>query len=574
MSQADELGVFATILGGCLRLIRYGGADYVVRTKFESGSEREFDRVDFSDVRVIGVWGRGCCIWATVVCPPRGLELQRRCADSEHGDLSHSLQSDEISVRLLDRVDHRMREQESFEVVAAGTASGRTRLRVFDGASWQPAAEVPNETAGGFFFGPHGVFLNVRDRVHGSLSITHVDVASSTTTDLLNLSPFSNDRGLGGSGGYLLCASSAMRGTGLFVLDVGSLRARRIEAAEFRRDQTMAIRGANPAGVVGTQQNGTTLDLFEIDLADAEIRTLESLPNAAAVGGVAHHDGDYWSVITRPWQAPQFQKVDGTRARRATPRGVRNVQCADGCEVFEMRSRRRSRGTFLFLHGGPVEQFGSSVHWACQLAVSLDLDLLAPNFFGSVGYGVEFSEHVFGSAGEADVRQVVESLNELAPSDRPLIIGGESYGAWLLQRVLQQLARPVLATISVSGLIDFAPSDTLLPKRTVDFMTALIGTEPRPERSNLSTAPANALFVHGVADPRIPVEYFRQSVSRLATTGAWSDTRIEVLELPGEHSLGRDRRLVSAVEKFLHQTLQPKVPSSCPGIAGVNEIAP
>ena len=198
------------------------------------------------------------------------------------------------------------------------------------------------------------------------------------------------------------------------------------------------------------------------------------------------------------------------------------------------------------VHGGPTGQFFRSFDPYAQFLTDHGFVVLEPNIRGSTGYGVEFRDmnrYDWGGGDLEDVAAGAEYLKSLpfVDSDRIGIFGG-SYGGYMT--LMQAVKKPNLwkAAVSWVGISDL---HRLYEKSMEHFKYYLRWHMGDPEenrdlwreRSALTHAAnlkTKLLLVHGVNDPRCPVEQSRLFRDRLIELGYKEGEDFEYVELTGE----------------------------------------
>jgi len=200
----------------------------------------------------------------------------------------------------------------------------------------------------------------------------------------------------------------------------------------------------------------------------------------------------------------------------------------------------------VVVHGGPTAQFFRSFDTYAQFLVDNGFVVLEPNIRGSTGYGVEFRDmnrYDWGGKDLEDVAAGAEYLKALPFVDpERLAVFGGSYGGYMT--LMQVVRKPELwkAAVSWVGISDL---EKLYEKSMEHFKYYLrwhMG-DPRKneelwrERSAITYAcntRAKLLLVHGVNDPRCPIEQSRMFRDKLVELGYKEGEDFEYVELSGE----------------------------------------
>lgn len=225
----------------------------------------------------------------------------------------------------------------------------------------------------------------------------------------------------------------------------------------------------------------------------------------------------------------------------------------------------------VIVHGGPTGQFFRAFDPYAQFLVDLGFVVLEPNIRGSTGYGVEFRDmnrYDWGGADLEDVAAGAEYLKALpfVDPDRIGVFGG-SYGGYMtLMQVVKKpdLWKAAVAWVGISDLL------RLYEKSMEHFKYYLrwhLG-DPQEnaslwrERSAINYAEnlkAKLLLVHGVNDPRCPVEQSRLFRDRLIELGYKEGKDFEYVELAeeghGSSDIGHKIRTYTLLADFMEKNL-------------------
>lgn len=198
------------------------------------------------------------------------------------------------------------------------------------------------------------------------------------------------------------------------------------------------------------------------------------------------------------------------------------------------------------VHGGPTGQYTGSFDELSQHLVSRGFVVLQPNVRGSTGYGAEFRDLNRTDWGGGDLKDIVAGRQYLAelPFVDPERIGvwGGSYGGFMTY--LATVKEPELwkAACAWVGISDLERLYEESREHYRYYFREQMGDpnthrELWRDRSAIRFADrlrARLLMVHGVNDPRCPVDQARLYRDRLIELGRKEGTDFEYVELTEE----------------------------------------
>ncbi|TMB60149.1 MAG: S9 family peptidase [Chloroflexi bacterium] len=200
----------------------------------------------------------------------------------------------------------------------------------------------------------------------------------------------------------------------------------------------------------------------------------------------------------------------------------------------------------VHVHGGPTGQWFRAFDPFAQFLADRGFVVIEPNIRGSTGYGVAFRDAALKDWGGADLEDIAaaaEYLKSLPYVDKSrLVVFGGSYGgfmSFIAATKKPDIWRAAVAWVGVSDL------HKLYEKSMEHFKYYFREQMGDPEkdralwrdRSAVEFAEnlrAKLLMVHGVNDPRCPVEQSRVFRDRLVELGRKEGTDFEYVELTDE----------------------------------------
>jgi dipeptidyl aminopeptidase/acylaminoacyl peptidase len=203
----------------------------------------------------------------------------------------------------------------------------------------------------------------------------------------------------------------------------------------------------------------------------------------------------------------------------------------DGLEVQGWLYRaHQSIGTVVLVHGGPTSHSEDRFNAQVQYFVYRGFDVLAPNYRGSTGFGVEFQERIkadgWGGREQEDIRTGIEALIRTGIA-RPGRVGvtGTSYGGysawWAITHYPPDL---VAAAAPVCGMTDlivdyYATRPDLRP-----YSEEMMGGSPeevpevyrdRSPINHVRNIRGQLLIVQGLKDPNVTADNVHAVVKEL-----------------------------------------------------------
>ncbi len=218
-------------------------------------------------------------------------------------------------------------------------------------------------------------------------------------------------------------------------------------------------------------------------------------------------------------------------------------------------SPRKKYPAIIEVHGGPMTQYGYSFFLEMQLLAAKGYVVFYGNPRGSLGYGRDFAEAIYGDWGNRDFADVMAGADYLADlpfvDERRLGITGGSYGGYMTNWAVGHTRR-FKAAVTQRSVVDLVPffgsSDIGF------FFYQAFGAHPWEDRAGyrrqspltyVKNIRTPLLIIHAENDLRCNIEQAGNLYTTLKTLGR----RTELVSFPGEsHGLSRggrpDRRVV------------------------------
>jgi dienelactone hydrolase len=208
---------------------------------------------------------------------------------------------------------------------------------------------------------------------------------------------------------------------------------------------------------------------------------------------------------------------------------------------------RTSEHLVMALHGGPLSSWQFRFEPLFHSLSTAGIAVMAPNYRGSTGYGVQHLQAVIGNWGGPDLEDVLELARNLEKdrTSRQLpgpVVLGVSYGAFLA--LLAACHAPELwsACVALAPFLSgprFYDSANVVVRRRIEQLGGLRPIEdsigPRDVLQSCIGLSTPLLLMHGVEDETIPVEQSRMLRRRLLQLGKIEGKDFQYAELDSNH---------------------------------------
>jgi dipeptidyl aminopeptidase/acylaminoacyl peptidase len=243
----------------------------------------------------------------------------------------------------------------------------------------------------------------------------------------------------------------------------------------------------------------------------------------------------------------------------------------DGLEIpaFLYKPEKSNKAGIVYVHGGPSSQSVFEWDLLVQYLVAKGYTLLAPNYRGSTGYGVEFEHKNYGDWGGGDTQDCIHGAKFLAQSGvdpaRIAIMGG-SYGGYM---TICSLSRDPGYHFAC-GITKFGDSNLYSSwaqcSRELRLYTEVFLGHPR-EYPNLYTDGSPlyqvenikkpVLIMHGLLDDVVPPESSEEWVEALKRHGKHFEYKTYAGEPHGFLQRKNYSDALERIERFLDWHLLP-----------------
>jgi dipeptidyl aminopeptidase/acylaminoacyl peptidase len=224
--------------------------------------------------------------------------------------------------------------------------------------------------------------------------------------------------------------------------------------------------------------------------------------------------------ISKVWNRTSLEREDFTQAEDIRWASV------DGAQIqgWLYRPGVHSRGTIVYIHGGPSAHSQDLINIQIQLFARNGFTVLDPNYRGSTGFGMEFREAIkadgWGGLEQEDIRSGIEDLIGRGISETGKVgVTGTSYGGYSSWCAITRFpAETVAAAAPVCGMTDLIVDYESTRPDLRPYSEEMMGGSPAevPERyferspiNFVSNIRGDLLIVQGARDPNVTPENVR-----------------------------------------------------------------
>lgn len=223
----------------------------------------------------------------------------------------------------------------------------------------------------------------------------------------------------------------------------------------------------------------------------------------------------------------------------------------------------------VYIHGGPISQSVNNFMPVIQYMVNQGYVVIAPNYRGSSGFGMDFTRANVMDAGGGELRDIVDGAEFIKRSGfvdpKKLIVMGRSYGGYLTMMAVTKhpdlWAAGVPIVPFVNWFTEFQNEDPTLQESDRHFMGDPVkNKELWTDRSPfffLDRVKAPLLLMAGGNDPRCPKEEAQQVASEIRKHGGVA--QLKIYENEG-HVFSRTENVVDSFKRIA-DFLKTYVPS-------------
>ena len=193
------------------------------------------------------------------------------------------------------------------------------------------------------------------------------------------------------------------------------------------------------------------------------------------------------------------------------------------------RTKKPTKRAIIYVHGGPTSHVRDAVYPEIQYLVLRGFNVLAPNYRGSTGYGVEFEDLIrvrgWGSDEQGDIWAGVKALIERGIAEKGKIgITGTSYGGYSAWYGITKAPDLFTAAIPICGMTDLVVDYETTRPDLRPYSEEMLGGSPEKvpdiyyERSPINFVhqiKGKLLIVQGAKDPNVTPKNVEEVVKKL-----------------------------------------------------------
>ena len=289
---------------------------------------------------------------------------------------------------------------------------------------------------------------------------------------------------------------------------------------------------------------------IEASLSDPETGTETSLPEVPGnlIPLAPAEEGRWLCFYYSAQQPPDLVRLEPGNGEPESLTGLRDLtpldlqgltkaedfrwRSTDGLEIqgWLYRARGDGVGTVVLVHGGPTSHAEDRFNAQIQYFVLRGFNVLAPNYRGSTGFGVEFQESIkedgWGGREQEDIRAGIEALIETGIAEPGKVgVTGTSYGgysAWWA--ITHHPPHLVAAAAPICGMTDLVVDYYATRPDLRPYSEEMMGGSPEEapeiyhERSPINSVNnirSPLLIVQGLKDPNVTPDNVDAAVEAL-----------------------------------------------------------
>ena len=229
--------------------------------------------------------------------------------------------------------------------------------------------------------------------------------------------------------------------------------------------------------------------------------------------------------LTHVWERTKIKREELTQAEDF------EWKARDGLTIhgWLYHPKTPTEKAVVYVHGGPTAHCEDAINPQIQNLVSRGFSVLAPNYRGSTGYGVEFEDLIrvngWGSDEQGDIWAGARALIERGLTQKGEIgITGTSYGGYSSWYAITKAPDLFAATVPICGMTDLVVDYKTTRPDLRPYSEEMLGGSPEEvpekyyERSPINFVrqiEGELLIVQGAVDPNVTPKNVEEVTKRL-----------------------------------------------------------
>lgn len=229
--------------------------------------------------------------------------------------------------------------------------------------------------------------------------------------------------------------------------------------------------------------------------------------------------------LTHVWERTKIKREELTQAEDF------EWKARDGLTIhgWLYHPKTPTEKAVVYVHGGPTAHCEDAINPQIQYLVSRGFSVLAPNYRGSTGYGVEFEDSIrvngWGSDEQGDIWAGARALIERGLTQKGKIgITGTSYGGYSSWYAITKAPDLFAAAVPICGMTDLVVDYKTTRPDLRPYSEEMLGGSPEEvpekyyERSPINFVrqiEGELLIVQGAVDPNVTPKNVEEVTKRL-----------------------------------------------------------
>ena len=247
-------------------------------------------------------------------------------------------------------------------------------------------------------------------------------------------------------------------------------------------------------------------------------------------------DTSTFQSLTHVWERTRIKREELTPAEEFEWKAKDNLTI----HGWLYRPKTPTKKAIIYVHGGPTAHCEDAINPQIQYLAKRGFNVLAPNYRGSTGYGVEFEDLIrvngWGSDEQEDIWAGARALIGRGLAQRGKIgITGTSYGGYSSWYAITKAPDLFAAAVPICGMTDLVVDYKTTRPDLRPYSEEMLGGSPEevPERYH-ERSPINfvhqirgkLLIVQGAKDPNVTPKNVEEVTKRLNEAGITYDLLI------------------------------------------------